>query len=177
MICPKCGKDNGEGVLRCKYCDTEFKDECAVDKSTQAEARSRIVKTATVATILLAVVALLIIVFFAVQSAQFTKGGDPSSVSFSRGEGLSQIPSNLVLYLGKMNSGNAAIDAGQYGEAIDEYNEAITIDPDKGDAYIGLANAYKLSGQRDKAIEVLQQAHERLKTEDVKKRLDQMKKE
>lgn len=47
-----------------------------------------------------------------------------------------------------------------YESAIAEFNKIIELDPTNAEAYLGLAEAYEKNGQRDKAIETLENGYE-----------------
>lgn len=56
---------------------------------------------------------------------------------------------------------------GNYQEAILAFNAAIEIDPKQADAYLGLADAYEAMGDREMAIQVLQDALENVEDPDA----------
>ncbi len=79
--------------------------------------------------------------------------------------------STMNEYVLELNAANAAVDAGEYEEAIEAYKEAIEIAPREEAAYIGLANAYKYMGDVQKANDVLLRAFEETGIESLKKHI------
>lgn len=77
--------------------------------------------------------------------------------------------STMNKYILELNSANAAVDAGEYEEAIEAYKEAIEIAPNEEAAYIGLANTYKYTGNIQKANDILLKAYENTGSENLKK--------
>ena len=75
-------------------------------------------------------------------------------------------------YIMEINTANAAMDSGEYDEAIEGYLAAIDVDPNEESAYIGLASAYKKNGQKSKAIVTLKSAYAKFKSESIKNLLE-----
>lgn len=75
-------------------------------------------------------------------------------------------------YIMEINTANAAMDSGEYDEAIEGYLAAIDIDPNEESAYIGLANAYKNNGEKTKALETLKSAYAKFGSDSIKSLLD-----
>ena len=67
------------------------------------------------------------------------------------------------------------LSEGNYEEAIIAFNAAIEIDPKRAEAYIGLADAYELTGNVEQAIQLLEEALNLIDDKDaVQARLDQL---
>lgn len=80
--------------------------------------------------------------------------------------------STLNNYIMEINTANAAMDSGEFDEAIEGYLAAIDIDPNEESAYIGLANAYKNNGEMAKAIATLKSAYAKFKSDNIKNLLE-----
>lgn len=80
--------------------------------------------------------------------------------------------STLNDYIIEINTANAAMDSGEYDEAIESYLAAIDIDPNEESAYIGLAHAYKNNGEKTKALETLKNAYAKFKSDRLKNLLE-----
>ena len=61
-----------------------------------------------------------------------------------------------------------------YGQAIIEYEKIIEIEPKNADAYLGLADIYEKTGDKDKAIEILKKGIEQTQDERLQKELDSL---
>jgi len=64
----------------------------------------------------------------------------------------------------KLSIGNKYLEEMDYDQAKAVFTEAITIDPDSANAYLGLADAYTGLGEEDEAQEVLLIAAERIRS-------------
>ena len=92
-------------------------------------------------------------------------------IAFSRGGTASKKYSRQMEIAGKYMSDM------DYENAVLAYNEAISIDPSRADAYLGLADAYLALGDPKKAIEVLQMGLDNVSDEDGRERIQQKIKE
>ena len=63
------------------------------------------------------------------------------------------LPSSCSTKEDYVSRGNTYAHEGQYDKAIEEYNTAISINPNHADAYSNRGIAYGMKGQHDKAIE------------------------
>lgn len=179
--CPNCHKENEDGVNICKYClyDLSDTDDDRVNKEKLEHDKKSFIKMITISSILVAIVALLILAFIVIQSAELPNYGTGSEISFTM-EDSSNTSSNATQefneYLYDISTANACVDAQEYDEAIACYKEAIEVDPNQDSAYIGLANAYELSGKHKEAVSTLENAYSKLGSDSIKKRLDELNK-
>lgn len=153
----------------CQKCNKEYNRD-----------KAKIKRSIALIAIMLVIIVILIVGFIAVESADLSHSGTDSQVSFVSSEAVSSSTNSAQEfneYLYKMNAGNACVDAGEYDEAVGEYQDAIELEPSTDSAYIGLANAYELSGNHDKAVSTLEEAYNSLGSQSIKKRLDQLNQE
>lgn len=78
--------------------------------------------------------------------------------------------------LGHIDLGRTYLIELSYDKAVIEFTEAIRIDPNNADAYLGLAEAYEKMGDMDKAIEWLEKGFEMTGDEKIGEMLDRLKK-
>ena len=60
----------------------------------------------------------------------------------------------------------------EYDKAIEAYKEAISIDPERSEAYIGLAKLYEETGDYEAAVDILEEGYEETEDRTVKRKLE-----
>jgi tetratricopeptide (TPR) repeat protein len=156
LVCKNCNKQNDEESQFCSGCKESL---CIAQK--EARNKNDTYKLLTIIAIIAAALAVGILIF-AVSNAKLPQKESTSSSTIYNE------------YVTIMNSANASVDSGNYAEAIEDYKEAIELDKTAESAYIGLANAYELSGKHADAVKTLESAYIELKSEKIQKRLTQL---
>ncbi len=113
----------------------------------------------------LSLLVVVFLVFISIQSKIQTNRIEPQSKESSKSLLDSSTLNEYIIHL---NAANAAVDAGEYEEAIESYNEAIKISANEEAAYIGLANAYRYLGDLEKSRQILEEAYKKLGSDSLK---------
>lgn len=80
------------------------------------------------------------------------------------------------LYTEKLSMAEKYLDEKDYANAILYFEEVIALNDTDVDAYLGLAEAYYLSGQKDEAIRTLEKGYDKTRSDRIKERLEQYRK-
>lgn len=144
MICSKCGAQLMEGDKFCTSCGTPVKMTPNVKKVPEYKD----VNTGSKGTKVLLLVAILAVILAVAGVLGFIF--------------LPQIKDSVAgteSFEGFYKKAEAAMDKGDYEAAIGYYQKIIDKDPEEADAYIGMATAYRETGNMDKALDILAEGY------------------
>ena len=80
--------------------------------------------------------------------------------------------SSALTWQDQYDLGVRYLSEGNYQEAILAFNAAIEIDPKRPEAYLGLADAYEASGDKDSAQTALERGLEETEDDEIRSRLN-----